>query len=32
VEDTVLVCPRARAEELKTLVEKVRAAGRQDLL
>ena len=31
-EDTVLVCPRARAEELKTLVEKVRAAGRQDLL
>jgi mannose-1-phosphate guanylyltransferase len=32
VDDAVLVCPRERAEELKTLVEKLRAAGRQDLL
>ncbi|MBL8748784.1 MAG: NTP transferase domain-containing protein [Planctomycetes bacterium] len=32
VGDAVLVCPKARAGELKTLVEHVRAAGRTDLL
>jgi mannose-1-phosphate guanylyltransferase len=32
VGDAVMVCPRERAAELKTLVEQVKAAGRTDLL
>lgn len=32
VDDAVLVCPRHRAQDLKQLVEHVRAAGRGDLL
>lgn len=32
VNDAVLVCPKDRAEDLKTLVEALRAAGRDDLL
>jgi len=32
VDDAVLVCPKDRAEDLKTLVEALRAAGRDDLL
>lgn len=32
VNDAVMVCPRSRAADLKTLVEQVRARGRKDLL
>ncbi len=32
VDDAVLVCPKERAEDLKSLVEALRSAGRQDLL
>lgn len=32
VDDAILVCPKDRAEELKTLVDALRAAGRDDLL
>ena len=32
VNDAVLVCPKDRAEDLKTLVEALRSAGRDDLL
>lgn len=32
VDDVVLVCPKARAADLKQLVDHVRAAGREDLL
>ncbi len=32
VDDAVLVCPRSEAENLKALVEKLRAEGRSDLL
>ena len=32
VDDVVLVCPRAQAEELKTLIEHIRSTGREDLL
>lgn len=32
VDDAVLVCPKAKAQDLKALVERVRAQGRNDLL
>ena len=32
VDDAVLVCPKDRAEDLKSLVEALRSAGRTDLL
>jgi mannose-1-phosphate guanylyltransferase len=32
VDDVVLVCPKAKAADLKQLVEHVRASGREDLL
>lgn len=32
VDDAVLVCPKDRAADLKALVERLRSAGRQDLL
>ena len=32
VGDAVLVCPKDRAEELKKVVEQLRATGREDLL
>lgn len=32
VDDAVLVCPKNRAEELKTLIDHIRSSGREDLL